>query len=154
MGRTRTPNAAGLVLDASALIALDRGDEHMIALLHRALAQGRAFRVPMGVVGQAWRDGRVQVTLTRFLRSAEAEIIPLDEPLARSCGELCGASNSPDIIDAPVVIIARKGRDPIGTSDPLDVKYWDQAERTGNRRRSRFGRNPVSSPIAGKNAQT
>ncbi len=59
MGRTRTQTAAGLVLDTGALIALERGDKRMIALLHRALAQGRAFHVPSGVVGQAWRDGRV-----------------------------------------------------------------------------------------------
>src|ERR671923_1555160 len=106
MGRTRTRTAAGIVLDAGALIALDRGDKRIIALLHRALTQGRAFRVPAGVVGQTWRDGRVQVTLARFLRSEEVEIIPLDEQLARACGELCGAANSPDIVDASVVILA------------------------------------------------
>ena len=105
MGRTRTRTAAGIVLDAGALIALDRGDKRMIALLHRALAQGRVFRVPAGVVGQAWRDGRIQATLARFLRSEEVEIVPLDEHLARSCGELCGAADSSDIIDAV-------GRDP------------------------------------------
>src|SRR6516162_59362 len=77
MGRKRTRTPAGIVMDAGALIALDRGDKRMIALLHRALAQGRAFRVPAGVVGQAWRDGRVQVTLARFLRSEEVKIIPL-----------------------------------------------------------------------------
>ena len=88
MGRTRTHTAAGIVLDAGALIALDRGDKRMIALLHRALAQGRTFRVPAGVVGQVWRDGR-QVTLARFLRSEEVEIIPLDDQLVRACGELC-----------------------------------------------------------------
>src|ERR1035438_760134 len=103
MGRTRTRTAAGLVLDAGALIALDRGDKRMIALLDRALVQGRAFRVPAGVVGQAWRDGRVQVTLARFLRSEEVEIVPLDEQLARSCGELCGVTHSSDLVDASVV---------------------------------------------------
>ena len=113
------------MLDAGALIALDRGDKRMIALLQRALAQGRAFRVPAGVVGQAWRDGRVQVTLARFLRSEEVEIIPLDEELARSCGELCGASNTSDIIDASVVILARDRRDAILTSDPNDLKRLD-----------------------------
>ena len=82
MGRTRTRTAAGIVLDTGALIALERGDKRMIALLHRALGQGRAFRVPAGVVGQAWRNGRVQVTLARFLRSEEVEIVPLDEQLA------------------------------------------------------------------------
>ncbi len=127
MGRTRTRTAAGVMLDAGALIALDRGDKRMIALLQRALAQGRAFRVPAGVVGQAWRDGRVQVTLARFLRSEEVEIIPLDEELARSCGELCGASNTTDIIDASVVILARDRRDAIFTSDPNYLKRLDPA---------------------------
>ena len=125
MGRTRTPAAAGIVLDSGALIALDRGDKRMIALLDRALAQGRAFRVPAGVLGQAWRDGRVQVALARFLRSEEVEIVPLDEELARSCGELCAATNSADVIDASVVILARERRDPIVTSDPHDLRRLD-----------------------------
>lgn len=129
MGRTRTRTAAGIVLDAGALIALDRGDKRMIALLHRALAQGRAFRVPAGVVGQAWRDGRVQVTLARFLRSQEVEIVPLDAHLARSCGELCRAVNSADVIDASVVILARERQDPIVTSDPNDLRRLDPKAR-------------------------
>ena len=127
MGRTSTRIAAAIVLDAGALIALDRGDKRMIALLQRALAQRRTFRVPAGVVGQAWRDGRVQVTLARFLRSEEVEIIPLDEQLARSCGELCGATGSSDVIDASVVLLARERRDPIVTSDPDDLLRLDPA---------------------------
>lgn len=126
MGGTRT-RAAGIVLDAGALIALDRGDKRMIALLQRALTQGRDFRVPAGVVGQAWRDGRVQATLARFLRSEEVEIVPLDEQVARSCGELCGATDSSDIIDASVVILARERRDPIVTGDPDDLRRLDPA---------------------------
>ncbi len=125
MGRTRTRAAAGIVVDAAALIALDRGDKRMIALLDRALAQGRTFRVPAGVVGQAWRDGRLQVTLSRFLRSEEVEIVPLDEHLARSCGELCAAAKSADVIDASVVILARERRDLIITGDPNDLRHLD-----------------------------
>jgi len=125
MGRTRSRAAAGIVLDAGALIALDRGDKRMIALLDQALAQGRAFRVPAGVVGQTWRDGRVQVTLARFLRSEEVEIVPLDEQLARSSGELCAATGSADVIDASVVILARVRRDLIATSDPNDLRRLD-----------------------------
>ena len=127
MGKTRPRTPAGIVLDAGALIALDRGDKRMIALLQRALAQGRAFRVPAGVVGQAWRDGRVQSTLARFLRSAEVEIIPLEQQLARFCGELCGATNSSDVIDASVVILARERGDPIVSSDPHDLRRLDPA---------------------------
>jgi hypothetical protein len=127
MGRRRTRTAAGLVLHTGALIALERGDKRVIALLHRALAQGRAFRVPSGVVGQAWRNGRVQVTLARFLRSQEVEIVPLDDQLARSCGELCGAASTSDVINASVVIVARERRDLIVTSDPGDIRRLDPA---------------------------
>jgi predicted nucleic acid-binding protein len=107
------------------LIALDRGDKRLIALLQRALAQRLKLRVPSGVVGQAWRDGRVQVTLARFLRIDEVEIVPLDEQLARACGELCGATDTADIIDASVVILARERRDQIVTSDPHDLRRLD-----------------------------
>ena len=127
MGRTRTRTPTGIVLDTGALIALERGDKRMIALLHRALTQGRAFRVPAGVVGQAWRNGRVQVTLARFLHSEEVEIVPLDEQLARSCGELCGAARTSDVIDASVVIVARERQDLIVTSDPGDLRRLDPA---------------------------
>ena len=127
MGRTRARPPAGITLDTGALIALDRGDKRMIALLDQALAQGRTFRVPSGVLGQAWRNGRVQVTLARFLRSEEVEIVPLDEQFARSCGELCGATNTSDIIDASVVILARERRDPIVTGDPNDLRRLDAA---------------------------
>jgi len=127
MGRTRSRPATGIVLDTGALIALERGDKRMIALLHRALAQGRTFRVPAGVVGQAWRNARVPVTLARFLRSEEVEIVPLDEQLARSCGELCGAASASDVIDASVVIVARERQDLIVTSDPGDLRRLDPA---------------------------
>ena len=51
MGRARARTAkAGITLDTGALIALDRGDKRMIALLHQTLAQGCAFRVPSGVL--------------------------------------------------------------------------------------------------------
>ena len=128
MGKTRARTAAvGITLDTGALIALDRGDKRMIALLDQALAQRCTFRVPSGVLGQAWRDGRVQAILARFLRAEEVEIVPLDEQLARSCGELCGATNTSDLIDASVVILARERRDTIVTSDPDDLQRLDPA---------------------------
>ena len=128
MGRTHAAAARpGITLDAGALIALDRGDKRLIALLDRALAQRLKFRVPSGVVGQVWRDGRVQVTLARFLRIDEVEIIPLDEQLARACGELCGATDTADVIDASVVILARERGDRIVTSDPHDLRQLDPA---------------------------
>src|SRR5688500_18378875 len=98
----------------------------MIALLDKASAQRRNFRIPAGVVGQAWRDGRIQVTLARFLRTEAVEIVPLHEQLSRSCGELCGATGTSDVIDASVVIVAREKRDVIVTSDPQDLRRLDR----------------------------
>ncbi len=129
MGRSRTRAAGGVTLDAGALIALDRGEKRMIALLERALERDITFRVPAGVVGQVWRDGRVQVTLARFLRSDEVEVVPLDELFARACGELCGAAGTSDIVDASVVIVARERRDTIVTSDPDDLRRLDADAR-------------------------
>lgn len=130
MGKARAGVAKkGITLDAGALIALDRGDKRMIALLQQGLAQDCVFRVPAGVLGQAWRDGRVQATLARFLRSEQVELIPLDEQLARACGELCGATRTSDIIDASVVILARRRQDPIVTSDPDDLRRLDPVAR-------------------------
>jgi hypothetical protein len=126
MGKTRAgAPAPGITLDTGALIALDRGDKRMIALLGQALVKHCDFRIPSGVVGQAWRDGRIQVALARFLRSDEVEVVPLDDQLSRSCGELCGATGTSDVIDASVVILARRRRDLIVTSDPDDIRRLD-----------------------------
>lgn len=127
MGKARAHTTPGITLDTGALIALDRGDKRMIALLRQALAQGLTFRVPSGVLAQAWRDGRTQVTLARFVRSDEVQVLPLDNQLARLCGELCRASNTSDVIDASVVIVARERRDRIVTSDPDDLRHLDPA---------------------------
>src|ERR1043166_1330325 len=83
------------------------------------------FRIPCGVVGQALRNGRVQVALARFLRMDEGEVIPLAEQLPRARGELCGATNPADIIDASVVILAKARGDYIVTSDPRDLRRLD-----------------------------
>lgn len=126
MGKTRTPGSTtGVTLDTGALIALDRGERRMITLLDQALTARKAFRIPAGVVGQVWRDGRIQATLARFLKAAEVEIVPLDEHLSRSCGELCGATGTSDVIDASVVIVAKERNDVIVTSDADDLRQLD-----------------------------
>jgi hypothetical protein len=123
--RARQAPPAGLTLDAGALIALDRGDRRMIALIRQALAEGRSFRVPAGVIGQAWRDGRRQVVLSRFLRGREVRVVSLEERLSRAAGELCGVTGTADVIDASVVLVAREYRDTIVTGDPTDLRRLD-----------------------------
>jgi hypothetical protein len=118
---------AGITLDAGALIAFDRGDRQVVALLSRALAHGLSIAVPAGVVGQAWRDGRRQARLARLLGSAEVEVVSLDDQTARAAGQLCGVRGTADVIDATVVLCARARRHRMVTSDPADIRRLDRA---------------------------
>jgi hypothetical protein len=126
--RRRTP-VEGLTFDAGALIAIDRGDGRMIALLQEALRQHLRLRVPAGVIGQAWRDGRRQATLARFFKTREVEVHGLDEHTARAAGELCGATGTYDVIDATVILTARPTADVVLTSDPDDLLRLDPSIR-------------------------
>jgi hypothetical protein len=73
----------------------------------------------------AAREGTPLCALARSLRLDELEIVPLDEQLARACGELCGAIETADIIDDSVVILARQRGDRFVTSDPRDLRRLD-----------------------------
>src|SRR5664280_576775 len=63
-----------IVLDAGALIAVDRADRRVIRLLE--LAPG--IHVPAGALAQAWRNPARQVRLVRVVASDGGVIHPLD----------------------------------------------------------------------------
>lgn len=111
----------GLTLDAGALIAFERTERKVIALLARALERDLAIVIPAGVVAQVWRDGRRQVRLARLLGADEVEVEVLDDRRARAAGQLCGARRTADIVDASVVLCARARGHRIVTSDPDDL---------------------------------
>lgn len=85
---------SALVLDAGALIAVDRNDRPVMALL-RAV-----------------------------------DILPVDEPMARTAGTLLARAGAGDAIDSTVVVVAQSG-DRILTSDPQDIRRL--AEASGKR---------------------
>jgi hypothetical protein len=118
---------SGLTLDAGALIAFERNDRAVVALIARALEVGFSLAVPAGVVGQAWRDGRRQARLARLLGSEEIEIEPLDDRRAREAGQLCGATGTADVIDATAVLCARRRGHRLVTSDASDIRRLDPA---------------------------
>ena len=91
-----------IVLDAGALIALDRGDRDTWSRLRTAFQNGDRVRVPAGVIGQAWRDPSQQVRLSRALRQCDE--VPLDGSAARASGRLCGQTSTADVIDASVAV--------------------------------------------------
>ena len=82
---------SGLTLDAGALIAFDRGDREVVALITVARRERAVLSVPAGVVAQVWRDGRRQARLAALLASSTIAIEPLTDARARAAGQLCGA---------------------------------------------------------------
>ena len=125
MGRPAARTERRLTLDAGALIALDRGERRVQVLLKRAREVGTSISIPAGVVAQAWRNGRRQVGLARFLSVAGIEIVTLDDRAARAAGQLCGVAGTSDVIDASVVLCARDRGAAVMTSDPDDLRRLD-----------------------------
>ena len=114
-----------LILDAGALVAVDRDDRSMIARLQAAQQHGLELRSNAMVVAQAWRDphGR-QVQLARLLHAVDVRAI--DPEVGRAAGVLLGAADTSDPIDATVVLLAAPG-DRILTSDPADLNKLARA---------------------------
>ena len=119
----------GLTLDASALIAFERNDRTVVAIIARAQQNKVPLAAPAGVVGQVWRDGSRQVRLARLLGSDLVEVVSLDDERARAAGQLCGIAGTPDVIDASVVLCARERGHGVLTSDVEDLERLDASLR-------------------------
>jgi hypothetical protein len=109
-----------LVLDAGALVAVERTDRYTTALIKQELLSGRTPITHGGVVGQVWRGGAGrQANLARLLPALD--VFSLDTVLGRRAGVLLGRTRMSDVIDAALVLLAADG-DFILTSDPHDLK--------------------------------
>jgi predicted nucleic acid-binding protein len=115
----------GLTLDAGALIAFEKNDRRVVALIARAIERKASLVVPAGVIGQVWRDGRRQVRLVRLLASDAVTIEALDDMRARQAGQLCGVSATSDVVDASVVLCARAHGHRVVTSDARELRRLD-----------------------------
>jgi hypothetical protein len=110
---------SALVLDAGALVAIDRDDRAMIARLRVAQQRGVELRTNAMVVAEVWRDRQDrQANLARLLRAVDVRAI--DHQHGRQAGALLGQAGTADPIDASVVLLAEPG-DRILTSDPDDL---------------------------------
>ncbi|MDX2092035.1 MAG: hypothetical protein SFX73_29495 [Kofleriaceae bacterium] len=114
-----------MVLDAGALVAIERGDPLTHALLKVELLARRPPVTHGGVLGQVWRgDGRRQARIARILPAIK--VVPLDRALGQRAGELLGRARKTDVVDAAVVLLATDG-DTIVTSDPGDLEALAKA---------------------------
>ena len=110
---------SALILDAGALVSVDRNDRAMIARLRASQQHGLELRTNAMVVAQVWRDrhGR-QVNLARLLQAVDVRAVSQRD--GRDAGILQAAAGTSDAIDATVVLLASAG-DRILTSDADDI---------------------------------
>ena len=114
-----------LVLDAGALIAVERADRATAAVIEVARREHRVVIVPAGVVGQVWRGGSRQARVARLLSARDVVVEPLTDAAARAAGMLCGAAGTTDVVDASVVLAARRHRATVVSSDLADLQVLD-----------------------------
>jgi hypothetical protein len=119
----------GVTLDAGGLIALDRDDRRVVVLLARAREIGAQVTVPAPALAQAIRRPERQARLSRLIRQPGTDVIALGRVDATHVGRLLAASGTSDVVDAHVVICARRAGQPVVTSDPSDLRQLDPALR-------------------------
>lgn len=107
-----------LVLDAGALIGIDRDDRRTAGLIELGRRAGAALTTVAPVVAQAWRGGPRQARLARVLTMIE--VLPTSLSDARDAGVLLGETGTSDAVDALVALAAMPG-DQLLTSDPDDL---------------------------------
>ncbi len=121
---SETPSGGGLTgltFDAGGLIALDRNDRRVIALIARAEELGLKITIPATALAQAIRNPARQARLMRFIRQVNVDLQVLDAASSAAVGRLLAVSGTADIADAHVVLCAVRTGQTVVTSDAGDI---------------------------------
>ena len=113
---------SGITFDAGGLIALDRNDRRVLALIARARERRMRITIPAAALAQAIRNPAKQARLSRLIRQADTDLIALDGPDATDVGLLLARTGTADVVDAHVVVCARRAKQVIVTSDAGDLR--------------------------------
>jgi hypothetical protein len=111
----------GLTLDAGGLIAVDKNDRAVLALIARTQERGLRITIPATALAQALRNPSRQARLCRLMRHPGTDVMPLHAMDATAVGLLLAHSNTADIVDAHVVVCAQRAAQTVVTSDPDDL---------------------------------
>jgi phytoene/squalene synthetase len=112
----------GITFDAGGLIALDRNDRRVLALLERTMERGKRVTIPASALAQAMRSPARQTRLSRLIRQPETDVSALDAASATAVGLLLARTGTSDVVDAHVVICARRAEQAVVTSGARDLK--------------------------------
>lgn len=113
-----------LVLDAGALIAIERGDQTVRAYVKAADQGDVTLLTSSAVVAQVWRGGTRQARLARLLGSDLIAETFLDDDASRRIGALAATLGVGDVVDGHVAVLALDHDAWVLTSDPDDIARW------------------------------
>lgn len=113
-----------VVLDAGALIALERGKREVRALVLLAERGVVTLTTSSAAVAQVWRSGARQARLARLLASDLVVESPLDPAASRNIGVLASTTGGSDVVDGHVALLALERAAVVVTSDPADLVVW------------------------------
>ena len=113
---------SGITFDAGGLIALDRNDRRVLALLAHAAERGMRITIPATALTQAIRNPARQARLCRLVRQATTDLVALDGPDATAAGMLLARTATSDIVDAHVVVCAQRAGQAVVTSGAGDLR--------------------------------
>ena len=116
---------SGFTLDSGALIAAERGDKRVIALLDRLERRKIGVAIPAGVLSQVWRAGPRQHRLHLLMTAETVDVVALDRNEALLVGALLARSGSADVVDGSVASCAKRRGHAVITSDPDDISRID-----------------------------
>lgn len=122
MGAQGTQKGLGpkLVLDTGALIAAERADGKVAAMVEEAQELGGHIVVPASVLAQVWRGGPRSARVARLIDGSVVDV--LDEDRAKEVGRRLGKRERDDVVDAHVVCCAVERLAAILTSDLRDAE--------------------------------
>lgn len=109
-----------IVLDSGAFIAVERRDRSFAAFIQAADNENAEIVIPATVIAEVWRDPPRHQS-NALIRAADA-VVSLSGETARAVGALLGRSNTTQLVDAHVVMVAIAAKPSIVvTSDPGDL---------------------------------
>jgi len=91
-------------------------------LIARANERGLRVTIPATALAQAIRNPSRQARLSRLIRQAGTDLIALNGPDATAVGLLLRRTGTADIVDAHVLVCARRARQAVVTRDADDLR--------------------------------
>lgn len=109
-----------LVLDAGALIGVERGSRELAVLIEQINEIDGETIIPASALAQVWRGGPRSARLAQLIEGSGIDA--LDESRAKEVGVRLGARGGSDVADGHVVCCAIEHDVPVATSDRDDIE--------------------------------